>query len=113
MTVILPAINLMTQLTDTPLYKLRIAANARASTDSDGQFTSYEAQIDYCTQYIQRNPEWTFVRVYTDEGISGTNAKHRAGFNKMIEDALTGNGKLLVKAIHEHPLLPKFKKRLA
>ena len=79
-----------------PLYKLRVAAYARVSTDSDEQFTSYEAQIDYYTQYIQRNPEWTFVKVYTDEGISGTNTKHRAGFNEMIEDALAGKIDLIV-----------------
>ena len=65
-TVIPPSINPMTYLADTPLYKLRVAAYARVSTDSDEQFTSYEAQIDYYTQYIQRNPEWTFVKVYTD-----------------------------------------------
>ena len=95
-TVIPPSINPLTHLTDTPLYKLRVAAYARVSTDSDEQFTSYEAQIDYYTQYIQRNQEWTFVKVYTDEGISGTNTKHRAGFNEMIEDALAGKIDLIV-----------------
>lgn len=95
-TVIPPSINPMTHLTNAPLYKLRVAAYARVSTDSDEQFTSYEAQIDYYTQYIQRNPEWTFVKVYTDEGISGTNTKHRAGFNEMIEDALAGKIDLIV-----------------
>lgn len=95
-TVIPPSINPMTHLTDTPLYKLRVAAYARVSTDSDEQFTSYEAQIDYYTQYIQRNQEWTFVKVYTDEGISGTNTKHRAGFNEMIDDALAGKIDLIV-----------------
>jgi DNA invertase Pin-like site-specific DNA recombinase len=95
-TVIPPSINPMTHLTNAPLYKLRVAAYARVSTDSDEKFTSYEAQIDYYTQYIQRNPEWTFVKVYTDEGISGTNTKHRAGFNEMIEDALAGKIDLIV-----------------
>lgn len=60
------------------------------STDSYEQFTSYEAQVDYYTQYIKRNPEWEFVKVYTDEGISGTNTKHRIGFNEMIADAMSG-----------------------
>lgn len=68
-TVIPPSINPMTHLTNAPLYKLRVAAYARVSTDSDEQFTSYEAQIDYYTQYIQRNPEWTFVKVYTDAAV--------------------------------------------
>ncbi len=39
------------------------------STDSDEQFTSYEAQVDYYTQYIKRNPEWEFVKVYTDAAV--------------------------------------------
>ena len=52
--------------------------------------------MDYYTQYIQRNPEGEFVKVYTDEGISGTNTKHRVGFNEMIEDALAGKIDLIV-----------------
>ena len=74
----------------------RVAGYARVSTDSDEQFTSYEAQVDYYTNYITGNPEWDFVRVYTDEGISGTNTKHRDGFNEMISDALDGKIDLIV-----------------
>ena len=57
---------------------------------------TYEAQVDYYTQYIKRNPEWEFVKVYTDEGISGTNTKHRIGFNEMIADAMSGKIDLIV-----------------
>ena len=46
--------------------------------------------------YDLLKPDWTFVDVYTDEGISGTNTKHRAGFNKMIQDALDGKIDLIV-----------------
>ena len=49
-----------------------------------------EAQVDYYTRYIQRNPEWKFISVYTDEGISGLNTKKREGFNRMVADALAG-----------------------
>ena len=42
------------------------------------------------------NPEWEFVRVYTDEGISGTNTKKREGFNQMVEDALSGRIDLII-----------------
>ena len=76
--------------------KRRVAGYARVSTDSDEQFTSYEAQVDYYTEYIKRNPEWEFVKVYTDEGISGTNTKRRTGFNEMIADALDGKIDLIV-----------------
>ncbi len=74
----------------------RVAGYARVSTDSDEQFTSYEAQVDYYTNYINSNPEWSFVKVYTDEGISGTNTKNRDGFNEMIADALNGKIDLIV-----------------
>ena len=47
----------------------RVAGYARVSTDSDEQFTSYEAQIDYYTQYIMAHPDWEFVEVYTDAPV--------------------------------------------
>lgn len=52
--------------------KRKVAGYARVSTDHDEQFTSYEAQIDYYTKYIQSRDDWEFVKVYTDEEISGT-----------------------------------------
>ena len=80
----------------TSITKRRVAAYARVSTGSDEQFTSYEAQIDYYTRFIQEHSEWTFLTVYTDEGISGTNTKKRDGFNQMITDALAGKIDLIV-----------------
>jgi len=74
----------------------RVAGYARVSTDSDEQFTSFEAQVEYYTRKIQENPEWEFVRVYTDEGISATNTKKRDGFNAMIADALAGEIDLII-----------------
>jgi predicted site-specific integrase-resolvase len=47
--------------------KRRVAAYARVSTDNEEQKTSYEAQVDYYTQYIHSKSEWEFVKVYTDE----------------------------------------------
>lgn len=76
--------------------KLRVAGYARVSTDSLEQQTSYEAQVDYYTHYIKSKPEWEFVKVYTDEGITATNTKKRDGFNQMIEDALAGKIDLIV-----------------
>jgi site-specific DNA recombinase len=95
-TVIPSTINPATRLPEAAITKRRVAGYARVSTDSDEQFTSYQAQVDYYTQFIKSKPEWTFVDVYTDEGISGTNTKHRTGFNKMIEDALAGKIDLIV-----------------
>jgi site-specific DNA recombinase len=89
----------LTRFTATPLNeqkKRRTAAYARVSTDSDEQFTSYEAQIDYYTNYIKGRDDWEFVGVYTDEGITGTNTKKREGFKSMVTDALGGKIDLIV-----------------
>lgn len=88
--------NIFTAAPITGIAKRKVAGYARVSTDSDEQFTSYEAQVDYYTRFIQSHPDWEFVKVYTDEGISGTDTRHREGFNEMIEDALAGKIDLIV-----------------
>ena len=74
----------------------RTAAYARVSTDSEEQLTSYEAQVDYYTKYIKERPDWEFVGIYTDEGISATNTKKRDGFKQMVADALDGKIDLII-----------------
>lgn len=74
----------------------KVAAYARVSTDYDEQISSYEAQVDYYTKHIKSNPNWSFVEVYTDEGISATSTKKRNGFNRMISDALDGKIDLII-----------------
>mgnify|MGYP001042862384 CR=1 FL=1 len=95
-TVIPPTIHPLTHLPSTAAGRRRVAGYARVSTDSDEQATSYEAQVDYYTRYIQSKPEWEFVSVYTDEGISGLNTKKRSGFNSMVADALAGKIDLII-----------------
>ncbi len=63
---------------------MRAAAYCRVSTDDEEQKTSYEAQIDYYTEKINQNPEWQMAGIFADEGISGTQAKKRPEFLKMI-----------------------------
>ena len=63
---------------------LRAAAYCRVSTDDEEQKTSYEAQIGYYTEKINKNPEWQMAGIFADEGISGTQAKKRPEFLKMI-----------------------------
>lgn len=89
-------VSLLNSLPNMAQQKKRVAAYARVSTDSDEQFTSYEAQVEFYTHYIQSNPEWEFVAVYADEGITGTNTKKREGFNRMIKDALAGKIDLIL-----------------
>ena len=95
-TVIPPSINRATRQSTTIPTRRKVAAYARVSTDFEEQLTSYEAQISYYTNYIQRNPDWEFVKIYTDEGISATSTKHREGFNSMIADALDGKIDLII-----------------
>ena len=78
------------------MKKRRVAGYARVSTDQEDQVTSYEAQVEYYTNYIKNRNDWEFVKVYTDEGISGTNTKKREGFNTMVADALAGKIDLIV-----------------
>ena len=70
--------------------KLRVAAYCRVSTDSDEQATSYEAQVEHYTEFIQKNPEWEFAGIFADEGISGTSVLHREHFLEMIEKCKAG-----------------------
>lgn len=95
-TVIPSTINPLTRLPQNSTQKRKVAGYARVSTDSEEQLTSYAAQIDYYTNYIKQRPEWEFVDVYTDEGITGVNTKKRDGFKQMIQDALTGKIDLIV-----------------
>ena len=76
--------------------KKRVAAYARVSTEQDAQQNSYEAQIEFYTGYIQSKPEWEFVGIYADEGITGTSTKRREGFNRMVDDALGGKIDLIL-----------------
>lgn len=76
--------------------KRRVAAYARVSTGREEQLTSYEAQVDYYTKYIQGRPDWEFVGIYSDEGISGTGTKNRDGFRRMVADALAGKIDLIL-----------------
>ena len=54
-------------LTTSP--KRRVAAYARVSTNNEEQLTSYEAQVDYYTNYIQGRDDWEFAGVYTDAAV--------------------------------------------
>ena len=54
--------------------KLRVAAYARVSSGSEDQLNSFAAQNAHYTELITDNPEWEFVDVYADKGITGTSA---------------------------------------
>ena len=75
---------------------LRVAPYCRVSTDKEEQLSSYEAQIEYYTDKINSNPDWTMVRLYADEGITGTSARKRKDFLKMVWDCQKGKIDLVI-----------------
>lgn len=75
--------------------KKKVCAYVRVSTDSLQQEDSLENQTTYFNGFITANPEWEFVGIYSDQGISGYK-ENRPGFQKMIEDARAGNIDLIV-----------------
>ena len=95
-TAIPATINRYTSLPINSMKKRRVAGYARVSTDHEDQVSSYEAQVEYYTNYIKNRNDWEFVKVYTDEGITATNTKKRDGFNTMVADALAGKIDLIV-----------------
>ena len=70
--------------------KKKVAAYCRVSTDSLDQENSFENQKEYYIRKISKNPEWIFVEIYADQGISGTVSKNRPEFQRMISDCLNG-----------------------
>ncbi len=66
--------------------RIRVAAYARVSKDSESQEDSYISQKKHAEEVINRNPDWTLTRIYADQA-SGLNTKKRTEFNKMIEAA--------------------------
>ena len=95
-TVIPSTINPITQMPINMTTTKKVAAYARVSTNSDEQYTSYEAQVNYYQKFIEDRLDWEYTKVYADEGISGTSTKRRVGFNEMIKDALGGKIHLII-----------------
>lgn len=73
-----------------PQKKLRVAAYARVSTDSDEQLISLEAQKNHYEKYIKARRDWEYAGLYYDEGISGTKMAKRDGLLRMLADCDKG-----------------------
>ncbi len=68
---------------------MKIAAYCRVSTDKEDQLNSLQVQKTFFTEYAQKNSH-DLVRLYADEGISGTRIKNRKQFQQMMHDADQG-----------------------
>ena len=75
---------------------LRVTYYARVSSESEEQLNSLGNQITYYDDLIKKNPNWTFVEGYIDEGLSAATTKRRENFNRMIEDAAENKFDLVI-----------------
>ena len=78
------------------MHPKRVAAYCRVSTDREEQEHSFETQKAMYTEMIMMKPTWQMAGIYADEGITGTVAKKRPGFMKMIEDCRKGKINMIV-----------------
>ena len=69
---------------------------ARVSTEHEAQLSALENQLDWYKPLLEQHPEWTLVRSYVDEGITGTSAKKRPQFMQMLNDAKNGDFNLIL-----------------
>lgn len=78
----------------------RVAAYCRVSTKQEEQLNSYETQVNYYTDRINREPGWKMAGIYADKGITGTSMKKRDEFNKLIRQCKRGRvDMIIVKSI--------------
>lgn len=80
-------------LNKTPL--LKVAAYARVSSGRDAMLHSLSAQVSYYRNYIQNRSGWQYVRVYSDEALTGTK-DNREGFQNLLTDCKEGKVDLII-----------------
>ena len=81
---VIPATKPLAKSEDTLSRPLRVAAYCRISTEMEEQLNSYAVQTSHYTEKIKNTPNWEFVGIFADKGISGTAVKNRDEFNRMI-----------------------------
>ena len=74
----------------------KVAAYARVSMETERLHHSLSAQVSYYSELIQANPEWEYVGVYADDGITGTKASKREEFQRMLNDCEDGKIEILL-----------------
>lgn len=71
--------------------KVRVCFYGRVSTQHEAQMNALDNQIQWYDSILRDHPNWEKVAIYTDRGVTGTQAKKRHGFMQMIEDASKGD----------------------
>ena len=97
------------KLTDYSLFDRnrarKVAIYGRVSTEHEAQLSALENQLQWYDDQVKYHPNWTVCERYIDEGITGTQAKKRPAFLKMIEDAKQGKFDFVVgleTSLHEY-----------
>ncbi|WP_425057935.1 hypothetical protein SCACP_25060 [Sporomusa carbonis] len=65
--------------------KLRVCAYCRVSSSHEEQLNSFDAQVEYYTNYIKSNQDWIFAGIYADDGVSGKSKEKRTRIAKDLE----------------------------
>lgn len=81
---------------NTSVVSRNVVIYARVSTEHEAQLSALENQLDWYKPLLAMHPEWALVHSYVDEGITGTSAKKRPQFMKMLEDAQSGEFQLIL-----------------
>lgn len=76
--------------------KKRVAAYCRVSTEEEIQQSSYDLQVEYYKNLIEKEKEWQFAGIYADEGITGTSTRKRLEFNRLIQNCRDGEIDLII-----------------
>ena len=88
------------KLTDYALFdrnrERKVAIYGRVSTEHEAQLSALENQLQWYDDQVKYHPNWSVCERYIDEGITGTQAKKRPAFLRMIEDARKGKFDLIV-----------------
>ena len=74
----------------------RVVVYARVSTEHEAQLSALENQKDWYTDILNTHPTWHLIEMYVDKGITGTSAKKRPQFLRMIEDAKLGGFDMII-----------------
>ncbi len=93
--VIPPTVNIIETISDVH-RQLRVVAYCRVSTKQEEQLNSYDVQKRYYTDKINSEPDWAFVGIFADKGITGTSVKKRDEFNKMIRLCKQGKVDMII-----------------
>ena len=92
--------NFRFKLTDYAMFdrnrQRKVSIYGRVSTEHEAQLSALENQMQWYNDQAKYHPNWTVVEKYIDEGITGTQAKKRPAFLRMLEDARSGKFDLIV-----------------